>query len=456
VPYPSGKLCNGPWDPLVLKPGWAPMQCPSPARVGHPHGAALCASSFDSRNELRRRIHTELRYAGAYAREHWPVRAGAYTDGPARGLAVVDPWLLAERLSECSSSWAAIQCDGGAHGDMMPVGLRCKQPRLCPLCAQAGASERARAIVPFIDGRPSPLQKRGALLHVVLTHRDGRVDELETCKEAWERWLSAWERLRTGANGYGFRLRIRGGIVILETTGGQTKRTWHPHAHCLLELQTDETPDSVREWLAEKWALCSRLAALDARVGGGWDPCAGGFGRWAQEIAPVDRHRAAFQISKYACPLAEIKGSDRWAEWCSWSSGRRLVRWLGDWSGSDIRAWGQNEASADKEQRRIEGEGNGTRPKLGPPLGSPKMGSKALAQRERDWWVARSEWLEQVATLALKGAIQDVFTPDSPRDLAEGHAAVALRAAIDRACSHPDWEGQLAELGAAILMATST
>lgn len=344
-----------PYEPsdLSVDSGWRNRAQVPPARKATyaPREGRACASStWGPRHAARVGVVATLLNAGHVARR-WECDAERYTSGPCEGLRVVDPWIVAGRIGDCCSDVVIHATAGGTQGAVSVSPERCGAKHVCPVCAAAAATKRAEAIrvVAARAGRP------GLLVSVVLTHRD-RPPGAETCREAWERWESAYERLRTGKNGEWLRTRVYGGCLCLETTGGATGASWHPHGHAILELCEGVHLDTFRDELAAMWARCTELAGRpsESLFSGltdtirGWDRAAGfsddGRERWCELVAVptplgtplsdgviADIRSAAYQVAKYPSPIADLADPARMAEFVTWAHGRHLTRWLGSW-----------------------------------------------------------------------------------------------------------------------------
>ena len=327
-------------DP-VFGGSWVAQPYPAPIGPdGRLWGRAAAASQFPARSLQRRATCDGLRRAGFYARRAWSRDGERWTDGPCAGLAVVDPWDVLRRVRACCRYAVEVPTTGGRDGSVSVGMARCRKGKLCAVCAAADGAERAARIevIATRDGA-------GRLVQVTLTHRDGAIDS-ESCAAAWLRFDSAWQRLRTGRSGAWWAATVFGAAWTLETTGGATGRSWHPHQHGIVELVDGVDFAAWRHELARRWAALTRSESDRAGAPGGWDRASGmdrdGRERWCELIDASDAaqlRRAVYQLGKYATPLAELRDADRLAEWVQWSHGRKMSRWNGSYASPGLLAW---------------------------------------------------------------------------------------------------------------------
>lgn len=390
---------------------------PGKARYAPREGRACASQTWGPRHQARAEVVTSLLQAGGVARR-WAC-GERYTSGPCVGLEVVDPWALARRVGDCCSELVYHATGGGSQGGTSVSPARCGAKHSCPVCAAAAATKRAEGIrvVGARAGRP------GALVVLVLTHRD-REPGAETCVGAWARWEGAYQRLRTGEHGKWLRSTLYGGSLNLETTGGATGASWHPHAHGLVELHELVDPLVFREELARRWAECTALAAGDPELG--WSRASGfddsGRERWCELLSapltssPSEEEHAAirsacYQVAKYPSPIADLRDPERMAQFVTWANKRHLSRWLGAWGRGPVQEWIREavryEAEEERKRRVVTGDAPDTGPVirglrpvaahelpdeadtlvfLAPGVGVPVLRERAGAEWLREWW----------------------------------------------------------------------
>ena len=327
-------------DP-VFGGAWVAQPYPAPIGPdGRLWGRAAAASQYPARALQRRNTCDGLRRAGFYARRAWARDGERWTSGPCAGLAVSDPWDVLRRVRACCRYAVEAPTTGGRDGSVVVGMARCRRGKLCAVCAAADGAERA-ARIEVIATR----EGAGRLVQVTLTHRDGAIDR-ESCAAAWLRFDGAWQRLRTGRSGAWWAASVFGAAWTLETTGGATGRSWHPHQHGVVELQDGVDFDVFRNELATRWAALTRSESDRAGAPGGWDRVSGadreGRERWCELLDPTDAaqlRRAVYQLGKYATPLAELRDADRLAEWVQWSPGRKMCRWNGAYATPGLLGW---------------------------------------------------------------------------------------------------------------------
>ena len=427
-------------------------------------------SKWAERHTKRRAACEALRRAAWYVRRHWGREGDTWTSGPCQGMAVVDPVVLFAELDGCCQSAAIRPTTGGAHGNVAVFARRCKRYKCCAVCAAAESQARARRVlvVAARDGR------EGALVHLVLTHRD-RPPKQETNEHAWMRWEGAWQRLRTGKHGRWLAETVLGFQANLETTGGATGWSWHPHAHFVVELRPGVALAPWRDELARRWTRGTALAALEAGYGVdayvdelgarraqarawgeslrearelalralepaiGWNRAAGwsdGRERWCEAVDERRVRDAVYQATKYATPHFDQEDPSRVAEWVQWAIGRRLVRWGGEWARPDVQEWIDAQIELDDERLRVERVEAGDAPDVGKLLrgAQPTVDLAELERRRaeglttivfdrldcqrrieavdelREWWSMLGE--QRMALRAARSALEG---PDDPR-----------------------------------------
>ena len=344
-------------------------------REGRVHASKQWALQQAERVRL---VNETLRRAVAVTRG-WPCDGTKYLDGPCEGLTVREVQDVALRIAFCGTDSAIRPTAGGPQGDASTSPARCGFKNLCPVCAAADSAKRA-ARIRVVAGRAG---RPGALLHVVLTHRD-RPPGAETLHEGVQRFVAAWERMGDGKKGAWWRTAIYGGVACFELTRGKTGRTWHPHFHMILELPEGVDVAAFRDALALRWARCTALAGEPVGAAG-WDRAA-----WTDPTEPERGERgcelvaqavplsetvtdetmaiirsAVAQIAKYPSPLAELSDPAAMAEFLTWSHGQHMTRWLGGWKRGDVQEWIDEQVKLDREDARETAAKAGRAPNVG-------------------------------------------------------------------------------------------
>jgi hypothetical protein len=370
---------------------------------------------WTERHTKRRAVCEQLRRAAWYVRRHWKRHGDTWADGPYRGVSVVDPLDIFNRVDDCCQDACMRPTTGGIHGNMAVFAKRCKADRYCEVCAAEDCRQHGERVL-VVAGR---FGRPGALVHLVLTHRDQDPGARESCTAAWERHERAYQRLRTGKHGRWLARMVYGFAMRLETTNGKTGLTWHPHSHAIVELKPGVTVERFRDELAARWARCTALAAIDmglvdfaeilnrhrdrypssrslareaamfeveARYGwdraSGWDAKAGRE-RWCEAVREDAKsiRSAVFQTAKYANPGLATESPARLAEFMQWAQSRKLTRWGGAWAGVepdrsdpdpanwvdgvDVRGWIDAQCEYNAREHHREEVRKGNRPDLG-------------------------------------------------------------------------------------------
>lgn len=376
--FKSVTPCGKVWRraPRTFRPGWGrratiPGMLRRGARGTHQgEGAQRLSVSYQRREEALRMTGEALRRAGFWIRHTWSVDPiGRLLDGPYRGAPVIDPWRVLLAVRACQLRWAVRPTDGPTGMDVSVSGRRCRKGHVCPHCASVDSARRG-AIAEVLAELEDEIHE-GVWVLATLTHADlPPLDE--TLSGAWRRFEGAYQRIRTGPNGQTFRRLFRCGVVALETTGGSTGWTWHPHTHLVLRLQDGTSEEEARAWLAQAWHRATERAWRD-ELGDtcgpfrAWNRAAAGDGWW-KRLRPEEKHTAIREAVKYGVTSAAVHGASRMAEWLQWSHGRRLVRWLGTWSERRLRVAAEEISAARRRALELQRQETGDAAPVGLPL----------------------------------------------------------------------------------------
>lgn len=398
-------------------PGWGrratiPGMLRRGARGAHRgEGAQRLSSAYQRREEALRLSGESLRRAGFWIRHRWPLdAAGRLLSGPYRGRPVVDPWRVLLSVRACQMRWGVLPTDGPSGWDVAVSGRRCRKGHVCPHCAAVDSA--ARGAVAEVLAELEDEENPGTWVLVTLTHPD-LPPTREDLIGAWRRFEAAYQRIRTGVLGRVFRSLFRCGVSALETTGGSTGWTWHPHVHLVLRLQDGVSAEDAQAWLSGAWQRATWRAwrdELGTTCGPirGWTPAAGG-GRWWKPLETADKSGAIREAVKYGVTSAAVHGAARMAEWLQWSQGRRLVRWLGTWTDHRTRVAAEEIAKARRRAAELDRQESGDAAPVGLPLVgvrcaesvSPGRGGRirfergpprtcAAVRTVRRWWSVRA------------------------------------------------------------------
>lgn len=164
------------------------------------------------------------------------------------------------RPARCA--WTLGQSVGVMHdGGSRPAGYsgieRCGSIWVCPHCSAVIRAGRAREIEQAVKYHQ---ERGGTVLFFTGTARHHQADTLAVTMDAI---LEAWRKLTAGRPWKRIKekYQVSGYIRSIEVTYGGNG--WHPHAHCLLFLDADISPDQLEELrptLYELWATCVEKA----------------------------------------------------------------------------------------------------------------------------------------------------------------------------------------------------
>jgi len=333
--------------------------------------------SFPELGKKRTELANVLRQAGYVARYRWPrtqkgVRLAGhdpttgkpyqipnwiYDEGPAQGLQAVDPWRVADRVSQCCAGWAAqLRIHSQTGPLILPVPRPCGLRHVCPYCANRRSVKIASALSAALD-----VEGRDGVYLVTLTQRD-RIGE--SLRSSVDRLRTAFSLMTTGRPGKRWRALVSGWWVGMETTKAKGPQgalnRWHPHLHVLLRLR-DTSPKKIRrakKIIADFWR---RASVSTSGKKFAWDPLSavwdrrsekaekararmkkGDFsGRW---FIPVSTDREVYQAAKYPTPSVKLEPASV-AEFLAVAFGRRWHFGGGDWHGIIGRGLAYLEAS---------------------------------------------------------------------------------------------------------------
>ena len=295
----------------------------------------------------RRRIALirRLRRVGYLIRGEWGIAevtdnkgraVRVWADGPCTGLPVVDPWIVARQLLDCSRFWPVGLFEAGGLVAVRAYPTRCRRGSHCPVCA--GLSSRSRA-GEILGAHDLGLIGRRGLALATLTQR-AHPDEclfnaLERLDEAWRRLTR--DRVR-GSVARAWGSHVSGWHVGHEVTRGSRGEWWHAHLHVLVDL-THPHHDVARSEIGEAWRQATGATAIELGLRGyGWDPVSGRkldeeTGRvysWWQPIEDKEGTSSIYQAAKYATPITALDGYAL-AEWLTVAAGRHWRQTGGTW-----------------------------------------------------------------------------------------------------------------------------
>ena len=161
--------------------------------------------------------------------------------------------------ASCCETYWTLPTTGGKHGNVKIGECRCHQSHVCPICAAAEAEERATLIEHLVRHRKGPVYS------VVLTQRD-LPPGAGSCRSEWRRLLRAVESLTRGKHAKWFRKLVVAAVFCLETTGGKSKKSWHPHLHTLIEFASVEAAEEFKAGLESRWVEATTEALDEATV----------------------------------------------------------------------------------------------------------------------------------------------------------------------------------------------
>lgn len=286
------------------------------------------AAHADKRR-AKRQVQRTARKAGYIAR-HWPKNEkNRYTGGPAEGLHAVDPWIVSEKLGECSKNWESPLWHHQDRGvTVKPIARMCHQGHVCPICASQESGHRSEVVTRAIMEalREDPSLK---IAHVTLTQRN---KQGETLQAAMQRFRRSWDLISKGRPGRALRSFVAGwysGDEVTLTWAGKAKRAkqperqastwWHYHRHMIVLYRP-----GAQEWILDQWLRATGRVDIDGR--GRADVAAYKNGKWWREIprdldAP-DLQSEIHQAVKYAAVAATFP-SVRLAEYLAVAYRRR-------------------------------------------------------------------------------------------------------------------------------------
>lgn len=145
--------------------------------------------------------------------------------------------------------------EGRAHYGSLEV---CSSVWLCPVCATKIAEGRREELAAAVAACRS---EGGAVLHLALTVRHGRRDDLQQLLDCFTRAYRSLTSHRAYKALRG-RYQLFGSVRALEVTHGE-ENGWHPHYHVLLFLSRPLTDQQIAELSAELLSLWRRCAASE-------------------------------------------------------------------------------------------------------------------------------------------------------------------------------------------------
>lgn len=138
----------------------------------------------------------------------------------------------------------------------------CGSVWVCPVCAPKIQAVRAAELRSGIDAWTA---ESGRVLMMTQTFRHSRADELEVILDAFK---GALRKFRAG-RGYQTAkddLGLAGTVAGHEVTWGDVNG-WHPHAHALLFVRGDVTPDAASAALWPLWESAAHRSGLEVSPG---------------------------------------------------------------------------------------------------------------------------------------------------------------------------------------------
>lgn len=300
------------------------------------------------------------------------------------------------RLRDCQTLWMGYRatcCKGATRPIAVPVGCN---DRLCPLCCWH-RSERARKRIKSLFDR----LEHPAMITLTIPNRQSiRKHDYTLFRQRVRKfiadsgeWLSRNEFDVCAEQ----REWIRGGVYSMETTYNRVEKTWHIHAHILLDLgkclpkKGDKIEIAGRkiyrftaikqrleyEWMRlwindfgkrprknapvsafvadegrwEEWMQTAHSMRLKEWRDGGYQPIEGlsaaelkARAEWNAkyrrvfDIRPVDnREGAAYEVLKYITKVSDMADCpDAIEPFCDAVKGARLIQTFGTWYGAKI------------------------------------------------------------------------------------------------------------------------
>jgi hypothetical protein len=285
------------------------------------------------------------------------------------------------RLNYCQSEWIGFRaacCEGFTQPAAVPIGCNL---RMCPLCAWQ-RSQRARKRVKTLFDR---------LTHPVLSTLT--IPNSETIQKKNIGHFRKQVRQFIAQH----KSWIKGGVYAIETTYNRKQKTWHVHAHILVDVASPLPAKTERVLLAgrrvfaftalklrlefdwmrlwsrtwgrlpradakaralnrdtfkfESWVREGRVMSLKVWRPGGWQPIAGlsreemerrtawnAANRRVLDLRPVmDREGAAREVLKYITKSADFCDIPEAVEaFCNAVRGARMVQTFGSWYGVNL------------------------------------------------------------------------------------------------------------------------
>jgi hypothetical protein len=256
-------------------------------------------------------------------------------------------WQRAVAIAGCREVRAFREAQCGAY-EVHPVSCKC---RVCADCERARSARRMRAVSAIVEQVPA-----GSRSLLTLTIRN--TVELRAGLAQLDRAFASLRRRplfrggrcrarrrdgrpmhpcahpghRRDRNCPGFRHRaVAGGGRFDEVTFNLAARTWHPHAHLLLEA-----PYLPQQELADTWRAVTCTDPRHRRAG--WCPAECDEGSPVVDIRAVDAGTVREAV-KYVTKVAElVQGDDpvQLVEFMLATRGRRMVRGFGSFYGLDL------------------------------------------------------------------------------------------------------------------------
>lgn len=154
-------------------------------------------------------------------------------------------WNDFERVSACQSEWRGFApscCDGRAVA--VPIGCN---HRLCPLC-NAHRAEHYRDRVKALFAQPCDMKTGEVRNWQLLTLTVPNVHRLTKLTISTLR-----KRLRAFLRDH--NMLIKGGVYSIEITRTAAAKGWHPHIHCLVDVEGEPGNLPYAEFMERKWRL---------------------------------------------------------------------------------------------------------------------------------------------------------------------------------------------------------
>lgn len=217
------------------------------------HNKAHCEPAAVAALDTSRIMQPPQVKADSLRRERWRRRDVSSTF--LRPLAQPTDAGIPRQVRPARCSWTLGQAVGIMHDGDRPAGYtgleRCGSIWACPHCGAVIRAGRAQEIQHAVEahqaGGGELLFFTGTLRH---HHGDDLAVTLDAVLEAWRKLTGnrPWKRWKKD-------LGISGFIRSIEVTYGE--HGWHPHAHVMLFLDEENSPEQLAEfrtWLFEAWA----------------------------------------------------------------------------------------------------------------------------------------------------------------------------------------------------------